>query len=216
MLFSKRPRTRGEEAASSAIHGVAFILALVAIPFLVVSAQSIGWVYVASVSVFAASLATLYLASSLYHGFPDGVMKQRLKLFDHNAIYLLIAGSYSPFTLGVLEGWRGWLIFGLVWSMAVVGLVLKSTGRLKHRGASVALYIAMGWLMLFAIEPLSLQLPPESFFWLVTGGAVYTAGVFFYAAEQIPYGHAVWHVFVALGSACHVAAVLSYSAQSAG
>jgi hemolysin III len=154
----------------------------------------------------------LYLASTLYHAFPEGKTKRIFQVLDHNAIYLLIAGTYTPFTLGVLSGTWGWVLFGLVWGLAVLGLVLKSFGRLAHPFASMALYLAMGWLVLLAIEPLWLNVPAWGLFWLIAGGVFYTTGVAFFAAEQLRYGHFVWHTFVVAGTACHFNAVLWYAA----
>jgi len=211
-LFRERLQTTGEEIANSVSHGVALVAALIAAPVLIVSATGDGPMHIVGASVFSATMVLLYLASTLYHAFPGGKTKQIFQILDHNAIYLLIAGTYTPFTLGVLSGTRGWVLFGLVWGLAILGLVLKSTGRLAHPIASTALYLAMGWLVLLAIEPLWLNVPTWGLVWLVAGGVAYTAGVAFFAAEQIRYGHFVWHLFVVTGTACHFNAVLWYAA----
>lgn len=211
-LFGERQQSLGEELANSISHGVALLAALIAAPFLIVSSLGEGPAHVVGASVFSATMVILYLASTLYHAFPEGRAKRVFQILDHNAIYLLIAGTYTPFTLGVLSGTRGWLLFGLVWGLAVFGLVLKSTGRLAHPIASAVLYLAMGWLVLLAIEPLWLNVPGWGLFWLIAGGVSYTAGVAFFAAEQVRYGHFVWHLFVVMGTACHFNAVMWYAA----
>lgn len=211
-LFRERRQSLGEEIANSVSHGVALIAALVAAPILIVSSVADGPAHTVGASVFSATMVLLYLASTLYHAIPEGRAKRLFQILDHNAIYLLIAGTYTPFTLTVLSGARGWLIFGLVWGLAVIGLVLKSIGRLAHPIASVALYLAMGWLVLLAIEPLWNSLPAWGLFWLIAGGLSYTAGVAFFAAEGLRYGHFVWHLFVVTGTTCHFAAIYGYAA----
>ena len=210
-LFRERQQSFGEEIANSVSHGVALVAALIAAPILIVSSIGDGPLHVVGASVFSATMVLLYLASTLYHAVPVGRAKKVFQILDHNAIYLLIAGTYTPFTLGVLSGARGWMLFGLVWGLAVLGLVLKSTGRLKHPIASAALYLGMGWLVLLVMEPLWLKVPAWGLFWLIAGGAAYTAGVAFFAAERVRYGHFVWHLFVVLGTACHFNAVLWYA-----
>jgi hemolysin III len=132
-------------------------------------------------------------------------------ILDHGAIYLLIAGTYTPFTLGVLRGPWGWTLFGLIWALAVAGIVLKSVGGVRHPRLSTALYLAMGWLILAAARPLWRAMPGWGLFWLAAGGVAYTAGVGFYAARRMRYAHFVWHLFVLAGTACHFVAVLRYS-----
>jgi hemolysin III len=163
-------------------------------------------------SVFAATVVLLYLASTLYHALPRNKAKQVFRVIDHSAIYLLIAGTYTPFTLGVLRGTWGWVLFGVVWSLAVLGLTLKAVGGIRYPRLSTTLYISMGWLALIAIRPLWLHLPVAGWFWLIAGGLAYTSGIAFYAAERLRYGHLVWHVFVLIGTACHFVAVLRYAA----
>ena len=132
-------------------------------------------------------------------------------MLDHGAIFLLIAGTYTPFTLGVLRGAWGWTLLGLVWGLALVGIVLNAASGLRYPRLSVALYIAMGWLVIIAIKPLLLLMPVEGFLWLLAGGIAYTAGVAFYAAKRVRYSHFVWHMFVLAGTACHFIAVLRYA-----
>ena len=207
----ERRQSRGEEIANSVSHGVALLAAMIAAPILIVYSIADGPARIVGASVFSATMVCLYLTSTLYHAFPAGKTKRVFQVLDHNAIYLLIAGTYTPFTLGVLSGTQGWVLFGLVWGLAVVGLVLKSIGRLRHPIASAALYIAMGWLVVLAIEPLWLGVPAWGLFWLLAGGVAYTVGVAFFAAEQIRYGHFVWHIFVVAGTTCHFNAVLWYA-----
>lgn len=207
----ERQQSRGEEIANSVSHGVALLAAIIAAPILIVYSIADGPARIVGASVFSATMVCLYLTSTLYHAFPEGKTKRIFQVLDHNAIYLLIAGTYTPFTLGVLSGMQGWVLFGLVWGLAVVGLVLKSIGRLRHPIASAALYIGMGWLVVLAIEPLWLGVPAWGLFWLLAGGVAYTVGVAFFAAEQIRYGHFVWHIFVVAGTTCHFNAVLWYA-----
>ena len=208
-----RAPSLGEEIANSVSHGVGFLLALVATPFLVVAAARRGdSAAIVGASVFAATTAVLYLASTLYHALPKNKAKQIFRVIDHSAIFLLIAGTYTPFTLGVLRGTWGWTLFGLVWSLAILGIVLKSVGGIGHPRLSTALYVGMGWLALIAIRPLWVHVPVEGWLWLIAGGLAYTSGIAFYAAERVRYGHFVWHVFVLMGTVCHFFAVLWYAA----
>ncbi|MCK5495318.1 MAG: hemolysin III family protein, partial [Hyphomicrobiaceae bacterium] len=133
------------------------------------------------------------------------------QVLDHSAIFLLIAGTYTPFTLGVLKGAWGWTLFGLVWGIAVLGVVLKSVRGARHQRLSAILYLAMGWLIVIAVKPLWLNMPFWGLFWLLAGGVAYTAGVGFYAAGRIRYSHFIWHLFVIAGTACHFIAVLRYA-----
>ena len=203
----------GEEIANSVSHGVGFLLALVATPFLVVAASRRGdSAAIVGASVFAGTVVVLYLASTLYHAMPSNKAKHVFRIIDHSAIFLLIAGTYTPFTLGVLRGAWGWTLFGVVWGLAVLGVTLKAVGGIRYPRLSTALYITMGWLALIAIRPLWLHLPVAGWLWLIAGGLAYTGGIAFYAAERVPYGHFVWHVFVLIGTTCHFFAVLWHAA----
>jgi hemolysin III len=209
-----RPQTRGEEIANAVSHGVALILGIVGIPVLVVTAIRRGnTASVVSAVVFAATIVLLYLASTLYHAFPYERAKRVFKILDHSAIYLLIAGTYTPFTLVVLRGPWGWSLFGAVWGLAALGILLKSLGGLRYPILSPVLYIAMGWLVIIAIAPLRQRLPAEGLIWLFAGGIAYTGGVAFYAADRrVKYAHFIWHLFVIAGTTCHFIAVLRYAA----
>ena len=162
--------------------------------------------------VFGVSAALLYFTSTLYHAIPTPRAKRVLRVVDHGAIYVLIAGTYTPFTLGVLRGPWGWTLLGLIWGLAALGIVLKAMGGIRYPRLSLALYLAMGWLVVVAAKPLWQLVPAWGLFWLAAGGLAYTAGVGFYAASRLPYRHFVWHLFVLAGTACHAVAVLRYSA----
>jgi hemolysin III len=156
-------------------------------------------------------MVLLYLASTLYHALPRNPAKRVFQILDHSAIFLLIAGTYTPFTLGVLRGAWGWTLFGLVWGLAVLGVTLKSVGGIRYSWLSTTLYVCMGWLALIAIRPLWPHVPSAGWLWLIAGGLAYTSGIAFYAAERVRYGHFVWHLFVLMGTVCHFFAVLWYA-----
>jgi hemolysin III len=207
-----RPQSVGEEIANSVSHGVGLVAALAAMPFLIAhAARSGSRAYLVGASVFATTVVLLYLGSTLYHALPPGEAKRVFRVLEHSAIYLLIAGTYTPFTLGVLRGAWGWSLLVLVWGLAAVGVLLEVTGGFRHPGLSVALYVGMGWLVVVAIRPLWLRLPAEGLAWLAAGGLAYTAGVGFYVAKRLPYGHFVWHLFVLAGTVCHFIAVRYYA-----
>jgi len=209
----KHTQSFGEEIANSVSHGLALLATLVAFPFLVVAATERGDAAgIVGASVFATTLVLLYLTSMLYHALPHNRAKHVFRILDHGAIYLLIAGTYTPFTLGVLRGSWGWTLFGLQWGLAVLGIVLKSFGGIRYGKLSVAVYLAMGWLVLIAAGPVVEKVSSWGLFWLVAGGIAYTVGVVFYALERLRYFHFIWHLFVIAGSACHFIAVLWYAA----
>lgn len=207
-----RPQSFGEEVANSVSHGVGFLAALAILPVLVSGALHQGAASVIGAVVFGVSAALLYFTSTLYHAIPTPRAKRVLRVVDHGAIYVLIAGTYTPFTLGALRGPWGWTLLGLIWGLAALGIVLKAMGGIRYPRASLALYLAMGWLVVVAARPLWLHVPAWGLFWLAAGGLAYTAGVGFYAASRLPYRHFVWHLFVLAGTACHAVAVLRYSA----
>lgn len=207
-----RPSSLPEEIANSVTHGLGLLASLVGLPVLVLAAAGRGdALQVAGASVFGASLVALYAASTTYHAWPPSRTRRVLQVVDHAAIYLLIAGTYTPFTLGVLRGAWGWTLFGLVWSLAALGIVAKVRLGVRHPRLSTLLYVAMGWLGIVAIRPMMEQLPTAGLVWILAGGLLYTAGVAFYAADRLRYGHAVWHLFVLGGSTCHFVAVLRYA-----
>lgn len=204
----------GEEIANSVSHGVALLAAIAAMPLLIIQASHLGTAHVVGASVFATTMVLLYLTSTLYHALPAGRAKTFFLKLDHCAIYVFIAGSYTPFALGTLGGstW-GWTLFALVWSFAVMGVTLKAFDRLRHPWLSSGLYLAMGWLVLMATVPLAERVPQLCVELLVAGGVVYTVGiVFFMLDHRFRYAHAIWHSFVVAGSSFHFLAVLSYAA----
>ena len=205
-----QPQTRGEEIANSVSHGVGFFAAVVLLPVLVINALSDGAAAMVGAAVFGATMALLYLTSTLYHAMAPSRAKRVLRVLDHSAIYLLIAGTYTPFTLGVLRGPWGWTLFGVIWGLAAIGIFLKSIRGIRYPRLSTAVYLAMGWLVLVAAKPLWASVPAWGLFWLFAGGVSYTAGVAFYAARR-RYAHFVWHLFVLAGTSCHFVAVLRYA-----
>jgi len=212
MMMVERPQSIGEEIANSVSHGLGLAAALAAFPVLVVMAYPHGATAVLGASVFGAAMVLLYLSSTLFHALPPSRAKRVFQLLDHSAIYLLIAGTYTPFTLGVLRGAWGWTLFGLVWGLAVLGTALKCVRGVGHTAISTWLYIAMGWLVLIAANTVWTLIPKWGLFWLLAGGISYTAGAIFFMAERIRFFHFIWHLFVIAGTACHFVAVLRYSA----
>jgi hemolysin III len=210
---SADPRqTLGEEIANSVTHGVALVASLAGLPVLLMfgAARRSPWSLVGA-CVFAATMVLLYASSTLYHALPESRAKRVFHVFDHAAIYLLIAGTYTPFTLGVLRGLWGWILFGTVWAIAAFGIAYKAlagTHRFPH--LSTVLYVGMGWLIVVAIRPLVTRVAAPGIWLLVAGGLLYTGGVAFYAARR-RYAHAVWHLFVIGGNTCHFLAVLWYA-----
>jgi hemolysin III len=214
--MSTRPQTLGEEIANSVSHGVTLLAALGAVPFLIASARHLSVASFVGAIVFAATMVLLYLTSTIYHALPVGRAKRIFLKFDYGAIYLFIAGSYTPFALGALGGAWGWTLFGLIWSLAAIGVTLKAFDRLSHPWLSTGLYLVMGWLVLIAAVPLIERVPLPGLVLLVAGGLAYTTGVVFFALDsRVRYAHAVWHGFVAAGTGCHFFAVLGYAAGAA-
>ncbi len=210
VFHNDRPQTLGEEIANSISHGVGFIAAVAVTPVMIVKAN--GTAAIVGVSIFGATMMVLYMASTLYHAFPQSRTKQVFQIFDHSAIFLLIAGTYTPFTLTVLYGAWGWSLFGIIWGLAAAGVVLKSVRNVKTDKLSIALYLGMGWMAVLAAKPLYNGLPFWGLFWLLGGGVMYSLGVIFFAYDhRMRYSHFVWHLFVLAGTTCHVVAVLMYA-----
>jgi len=208
-----RAQSRGEEIANSVSHGAGLLAGLVAAPVLMLSAvRHGGAARIAGASVFAVAMVLLYLTSTLYHALPGNRAKQVFRLLDHASIYVMIAGTYTPITLSVLGGTWGWTLFGIVWGLALGGIVLTMLGGVRFPKLRISLYLAMGWLIVVAVKPLGLRMPSEGLVWLSAGGLAYTVGVVFYAAKRVRYGHFVWHLFVVAGTACHFIAVLRFAA----
>ena len=208
----------GETIANSVTHGLGLLASLVAFPIVIAgSLRHDDPVQVIGASVFAVSLVLLYGASTVYHSLPRSPATKLLRTIDHSAIYVLIAGSYTPFALGPLRGPWGWSLLIAIWSMAITGIVMKSTRRLWKPWLSTTLYIGMGWISVIAIRPLITHVGAAGVWWLLAGGLCYTGGVVFYATDRrLRYGHAVWHVFVLAGSTCHFFAVLWHSGPRTG
>jgi hemolysin III len=200
-----------EEIAHAITHGVGLLLSIAGLVVLVVFASLRGntW-HVVSVSVYGATLVMLYAASTFYHALPAPRAKSAFRVLDHAAIYLLIAGTYTPFMLVNLRGGWGWALFGVVWGLAVLGIVLEAVAKQRVRVLSVILYLGLGWLVAIAVKPLMQSVEPGGLVLLVAGGLAYSVGVVFYGWKRLPYHHAVWHVFVMAGSLSHFFAVLFY------
>lgn len=210
MLTHERSLTVGEEIANSITHGVGAVLSVAGLVVMIViaSVHRSAW-QTAAFAVYGISLVLLYISSTIYHGLANNRAKQVFQVLDHCAIYILIAGTYTPFTLVTLRGPSGWMLFGFVWALCVCGIIFKSLwiGRLKT--ASTVVYLMMGWCAIFAIRPLLAALPVSGFLWLMAGGLCYSLGVIFFASSR-KYAHSVWHIFVLAGSVCHYWAVYRY------
>jgi len=206
----KRMQSAAEELANSISHGIGLCAALVGAPILLLEARRSSPDFFFGTVIFAITMSMLYLGSTLYHAWPQTRGKTILRTLDHSAIFLLIAGTYTPFTLGPLRGLWGSTILALVWALAIFGVILKTTrGPSRHPKLGMALYLGTGWLALIAIRPITLAIPFPALFWLVAGGVAYTAGVLFFVNERLRYSHFIWHLFVLLGSSCHFLAILS-------
>lgn len=208
---ASRPRyTLGEEIANSVTHGLGVILSIVGLVVLIMDAMATGSTrHVVSVVIFGSSLILLYLASTLYHSLPAPAAKRVFKLLDHSAIFLLIAGTYTPFTLIVLPPAWGWSIFGIIWSLAFLGILFKLAWISRFPKVSLIIYITMGWLCVVAIHQIVANLSGTSLSLLIAGGLSYTVGTIFYAWRSLPYSHAIWHLFVLGGSIAHFFSVLT-------
>jgi hemolysin III len=205
-----RLRHSVEEVANTITHGIGLLLSVVGFVVLLVLAALRGtaW-HIVACSIYGATLICLYTASTLYHAAISPRVKRALRIFDHSAIYLLIAGTYTPFLLVSLRGPWGWSLFGVIWGLALAGVLFKFWFVERFVILSTAVYIAMGWLVVIAAKPVITHVPFTALIWLLAGGLAYTGGVIFFAAKRIPYSHAIWHLFVLAGSICHYFAVLS-------
>jgi len=200
-----------EEKTNIISHAVGFLLSVVALVLLVIRASQYGNVlHIVSVSIFGASLIALYAASTFYHSAKDPKIRTRLRIVDHATIYVLIAGTYTPLTLVTLNGMTGWVIFGASWAMAVTGIILKLFFTGRFNALSTLLYVFMGWIIVFAITPLINNLSAQGLFWLFAGGVAYTTGAVIYSIKKIKFNHAIFHMFVLLGSFCHFISVYCY------
>ena len=210
-MSESRAWTLGEEVAHSITHGVGLLAAVMGLVVLVILAAATRdpW-RITSCSIYAATLVLLYAASTLYHALSATRARRLFRILDHSAIFLLIAGTYTPFALVSLRGPWGWTLMGIVWGLAIVGVAAKAIYGTRWPILSTVLYIGMGWTVVIALKPLVDHVPPGGIAWLVAGGLAYTGGVVFYAWTRLRYSHAIWHVFVLAGSVCHYIAVVLY------
>ena len=200
-----------EEKTNIVSHVIGLILSVIALLLMLLRASDSGSaLHVISAGIFGISLIALYAASTLYHSAKDLKVRSRLRINDHATIYILIAGTYTPFTLITLNGWVGWTIFGVSWGMAITGVTLKLFFTGRYNVLSTLMYVFMGWVIIFAVKPLINSLSPEGLFWLVAGGVAYTTGAVIYSIKKIKFNHAIFHLFVLLGSFCHFIAVYFY------
>jgi hemolysin III len=209
----KRNQSLGEEIANSISHGFGLIGVITGVPFLMIRAMRCNdGSFIAGATVFSASMVLLYLSSTLYHAFPPGKNKRILRVVEHSMIYVLIAGTYTPLSLSVLRGGWGWSLFGIIWGLAVIGILMKIVYMPSRQIVSTGLYLFMGWLLIIAIKPLLSHMPFTGVIWLIAGGIAYTVGVVFFVTDsKLRYGHFIWHLFVITGSTCHYFAVLWHS-----
>lgn len=210
-LFQQQEYSYTEEIANSITHGFGMLLSIGGLAVLVgfASVHGNAW-HITTCSIFGVTLILSYASSTLYHSIPIPEAKRVLKVIDHAAIYLLIAGTYTPFTLVSLRGPWGWSLFGTIWGLAVLGIILKTTMLGKISGISTAIYLAMGWIVVIAIKPMLSSVEVGGLVLLLLGGLAYSIGVIFYAWKRLPYNHAIWHLFVLAGSLCHYFAILFY------
>ena len=200
-----------EEKTNIVSHAIGLALSIVGTLLMLLRASGSGDIlHIIGAGIFGASLIALYAASTLYHSAKDPKKRARLRINDHATIYILIAGTYTPFTLITLKGWVGWTVFGVSWGMAVCGVVLKLFFTGRYNLLSTLMYIIMGWIIIFAIKPLVNSIPIDGIFWLIAGGLAYTTGAIIYSIKKIPFNHAIFHVFVLLGSFCHFVSVYVY------
>ncbi len=200
-----------EEKINIISHAIGFVLSIIALVFLVTYAVLYGNVWhIVSFSIFGASLIILYAASVLYHIAKEPGIRNRLKIIDHASIYVLIAGTYTPFALVTLNGTTGWIMFGISWGLALTGIILKLFFAGEYNLISTIMYVLMGWIIIFAIKPLIDNLPLDGLLWLFAGGISYTIGAILYSIKKIKFNHAIFHIFVLIGSFCHFTAVFFY------
>ena len=214
-FLSDRDLSIGEEIANSITHGVGLVASIAALPILLLRARSSSDPSaVTGAVIFGVTLILLYATSTVYHALPLSRGKRFFRVLDHSAIYLLIAGTYTPFALGPLRGAWGWTLLAIIWTLALVGIGAKVLRGFGGSYVSTGIYLAMGWLIVIAIKPLVENIPRAGLFWIAAGGLAYTVGVAFYAMRRVRYNHMIWHLFVAAGSVCHFIAVLGYAIPS--
>jgi len=210
LTLAIRTQSPGEELANSISHAMGLVGAMICTPILLLAAfRHANIFFLIGTVIFTATMLLVYFGSTLYHAWPHTAVKSFLQVLDHSAIFLLIAGTYTPFALGPLRDAGGLTMLGIVWILALFGVLMKATrGALRHRKLSMTLYLGTGWIALIFIRPLALAIPFSALLWLIAGGIAYTAGTLFFANERLRYAHFVWHLFVLAGTSCHFAAVL--------
>lgn len=208
----ERDQSPGEEIANSVSHALGAVVAVIAAVALVNAAVERGTrSEIIGSATFAVTMVVVYVTSTIYHGLPRNRAKKVFKVLDHSAIFLLIAGTYTPFTLGVMRGTLGWILLVTVWSLAVLGIVFTAVSRLRYPTICTLIYVAMGWLMVIGIKPMWAHMSPSGLVWLGAGGMAYTGGIVFFAVDRVRFGHLLWHLCVIAGTACHYIAVYRYS-----
>lgn len=202
--------TKGEEIANSITHGIGALLSITALVLLIVFSSLYGNVWhIVSFTLYGSTMVLLYISSTLVHSFPQGRVKDLFEIFDHSSIYFFIAGTYTPFLFLLVKGALGWTLFGIVWGLAIGGTVFKTFYVKKFLFISTALYVVMGWLIVFAYEPISTGMDPTGWYLLVIGGLLYTFGSIFYVWRGFKFHHAIWHLFVIAGTILHFFSVLT-------
>jgi hemolysin III len=203
--------SRREEIVNAITHGIGALLSVAALVLLIVfsSLYSSPW-HVVSFTIYGATMLILFVSSTLVHSFPEGKVKDLFEIFDHSSIYLFIAGTYTPFLFVIIRGVLGWSLFGIIWGIAIAGVIFKAFFTKKFLFLSTVFYIAMGWLIVIAWNPLTAALPSGGLIMLILGGALYTLGTIFYVWRAFPYHHAIWHLFVLAGAIMHFFAVILY------
>ena len=200
-----------EEKINVNTHAVGLVLSVIALALLVTRAIRQGGIWhIVSFSIFGVSLCVLYAASTFYHNSKEPELRSKLRVFDHASIYVLIAGTYTPYTIVTLNGLTGWVIFGISWGLAISGIILKLFFTGKYNFISTLMYVFMGWIIIFAIKPLSINLSSDGIFWLIAGGISYTLGAVIYSIKKIKFNHALFHIFVLIGSGCHFLSIYLY------
>ncbi len=200
-----------EEKINVTTHAVGLVLSVIALALLVTRAIRQGDIWhIVSFSIFGVSLCVLYAASTFYHNSKEPELRSKLRVFDHASIYVLIAGTYTPYTIVTLNGLTGWVIFGISWGLAISGIILKLFFTGKYDFISTLMYVFMGWIIIFAIKPLSINLSSDGIFWLIAGGISYTLGAVIYSIKKIKFNHAIFHIFVLIGSGCHFLSIFLY------
>ena len=201
-----------EEVANSISHGFGLLLAIAFVTVLLLSATRVnGFRFLVGSSVFGGTMVLVYLASTLYHSLTHKRAKHFFRLLDHSAVFLLIAGTYTPFALGILRGPWGWTLLAIVWLLATIGITMKVIVGTRYSWISIVLYLVMGWLAVVAVKPILQLVPLPGILWILAGGIAYTSGLAFFAAPRLRYGHFIWHLFVIVGTTCHFFAVLWYA-----